>query len=62
MAGVPGAVLVSFQGCGYLTPFLEVVSTVSLIKASCLPRVPYSLGLDADNAAGLTILKMCRGL
>ena len=31
MAGVPGAVLVTFQGCGHLTPFQEVDKFVSLV-------------------------------
>ena len=32
MAGIPGAVLVTFQGCGHLTPFQEVDKFVSLVN------------------------------
>ena len=33
MGGIPGAVLVTFQGCGHLTPFQEVDKFVSLVNS-----------------------------
>ena len=46
MAGVPGAVLVTFQGCGHLAPFQETDKVVALIdgflgaKGSFQPEAP----------------------
>lgn len=33
MAGVPGAVLVTFQGCGHLAPFQEPEKFVALVDS-----------------------------